>query len=54
MAQLEKIHMHPEYQRIEKDYIKSQQKIGEAMAVLEAVHIDKTIKDKIVNTLAAR
>lgn len=42
-----------EYQKLEKNYIESVKKIGDALMIVQGIKLKKDDKDKIVNCLVA-
>ena len=52
VLKLSNVYMNPEYQKIEMNYILGQQKIAQALTLIESIQIRKELKDKLVNTLA--
>ena len=50
---LENVYKHPEYQKIELNYVVGQQKIAQALTFIESIPLKKEIKDMLVNTLAS-
>lgn len=49
----ENVQANPEYQKIELKYVLSQQKIAEALTVIESVPLQEKLKNKLINTLAS-
>ena len=53
VIKLANIYSNPEYQKVENNYIQGQQRIAQALTIIESIPLKKEIKDKIVNTLAS-